>query len=289
MTGIKVRNEKRLFIMNNISWERFTIFAMKYFMSDMIGNSYTKTGNGDLFKISFAGYTFRHFDLDTTLEMMQKMDARYLCIKDFHLPYKSTDEEIAAFHAKLAAKKVTGYGVGPIYMTTEAEADERFDYARRAGMKLIVGVPNYELLPYVEKKVKEYNVHYAIHIHGPDKDLYPNATDVIKHVKNLDPRIGVCLDIAHTTRDGLDPVSDLKKYYERIFDIHLNDATEAKKEGQLCELGRGIIDIPAFVRELRRLKYNGACSIELTANKENTYAAAAESIGYIRGVADVTK
>ena len=152
-----------------------------------------------------------------------------------------------------------------------------------------MGVPNYELLPYIDKKVKEYDFRYAIHIHGPDKELYPTAIDVINHVKDLDARIGLCLDLAHDTRAGFDPVSDLKKYHKRIFDIHLNDTTEASKEGKLCELGRGIVDIPAFVRTLRKVKYSGACSIELVANKEDTFASAAESVGYIKGVMAGTK
>jgi len=238
----------------------------------------------DLFKISFAGYTFRDFDLDTTLEMMQRIDARYLCIKDFHLPLTSTVDEIAAFHAKLAAKNVTGCGVGPIYMRSEAEIDRAFEYIRRVGVKLLVGVPNYELLPYVDKKVKEYDVLYAIHIHGPDVPLYPDSADVIKHVNHLDPRIGICLDVAHTIRYGSDPIRDLEKYFKRIFDIHLTDAVAASKQGQLCTLGRGIAGLPAFMRTLRKLKYSGACNIELTANKENCFAAAAESFGYIKGV-----
>jgi len=255
----------------------------------LYGNTPAKAKKDDLFKISFAGYTFRDYDLDATLEMMQKIDARHLCIKDFHLPLNSTQEEIAAFHAKLAAKNVTGCGVGPIYMRSEAQVDNAFEYIRRVGVKLLVGVPNYELLPYVDKKVKEYNVLYAIHIHGPDVPLYPDSDDVFKHVKDLDPRIGVCLDIAHTTRYGSDPIRDLKKYHKRVYDIHLTDAVEASKAGQLCTLGRGIVDIPAFVRTLRKVKYSGFCNIELTANKENCFAAAAESIGYIKGVVNATR
>ena len=254
----------------------------------LYGNTTAKSGSADLFNISFAGYTFRNYDLDATLDMLQRMDVHYLCIKDFHLPLDSTDEQIKAFHAKLAAKKVIGYGVGPIYMKTEAEADKGFAYAKRVGVKLIVGVPNYELLPYIDKKVKEYDFRYAIHIHGPDIDLYPTALDVITRVKNLDERIGLCLDLAHDTRAGFDPVSDLKKYHKRVYDIHLNDTTKASKEGQLCELGRGIVDLPAFVRTLRKVKYSGACSIELTANKEATPFSAAESVGFIKGVAKAT-
>jgi sugar phosphate isomerase/epimerase len=243
-----------------------------------------KNRRNDLFNLAVAGYTFRHYDVDTTLEMMQRTGLHYLCIKDFHLPLNSTGEAIAAFHSQLAAKQVTGYAVGPIYMKTEAEVDNGFAYAKRVGVKLIVGVPNYELLPYVDRKVKEYDLHYAIHIHGPDIDLYPTAEDVIRHVSHLDARMGLCLDIGHDTRAGFDPVADLAKYHKRVFDIHLNDVTAADKTGQLCELGRGIIDLPSFVTRLRKVKYAGACSIELTSGKEETLAALAESAGYIKGV-----
>ena len=127
------------------------------------------------------------------------------------MPLNSTDEQIRAFHDKCAAHKVTGYAVGPIYMKSEEEIDRAFDYAKRVGVKLIVGVPNYELLPYVDKKVKEYDFHYAIHLHGPDIKTYPDATDVWEHTKDLDPRIGMCLDVGHDLRNGCDPVADLKK------------------------------------------------------------------------------
>jgi inosose dehydratase len=69
-----------------------------------------------------AGYTFVKFDLDKTLETLKKTDVHYLCIKDFHLPFASTDEEIAAFHAKLKANDVTGYAVGPIYMKQQRKS-----------------------------------------------------------------------------------------------------------------------------------------------------------------------
>ena len=243
----------------------------------------------DLFQVSMAGYSFLHFDIDKTLEVMQRIGVHYLCIKDFHLKLDCTDDEVAAFHAKLKSKGVTGYGVGPIYMKSEAEVDRAFAYAKRVGVKLIVGVPNYELLPYVEKKVKEYAFNYAIHIHGPDIKEYPNAKDVIDHVQNLDPRIGMCLDIGHDIRAGFDPTDDLKKYHKRVFDIHIKDVTAASKEGKTCEMGRGIIDIPAFVKMLRKVKYTGACSLEYEKDMRDPFLGIAESIGYFKGVMDATK
>ena len=244
---------------------------------------------GEKFKVGMAGYTFLKFDLVKTLETLKKTDVHYLCIKDFHLPMKSTDEEIAAFHAKLKASDVTGYAVGPIYMKTEEEIDKAFEYAKRVGVKLIVGVPNVELLPYVDKKVKEYAFNYAIHLHGPDIKIYPDAEDVWNHVKDLDPRIGMCLDIGHDTRNGKDPVADLKKYHTRVFDVHIKDVTGTTKLGYSLEIGRGVIDFPAFVKMLRKVGYTGVCSLEHEKDMDNPFMGIAESIGYFRGVIEATK
>ncbi len=245
--------------------------------------------NGEKFKLGMAGYTFVKFDLDKTLETLKKTDVRYLCIKDFHLPLNSDDAQIAAFHAKLKEAGVTGYAVGPIYMKSEAEIDRAFEYAKRVGVKLIVGVPNYELLPYVDKKVKEYGFNYAIHLHGPDIATYPDAEDVWNHVKDLDPRIGMCLDIGHDTRNGKDPVADLKKYHSRVFDIHIKDVTGASKLGYTVEMGRGIIDLPAFVKMLRKVGYTGVCSLEHEKDQNDPFLGIAESIGYFRGIIESTK
>lgn len=244
---------------------------------------------GESFKVGMAGYTFVRFDLDKTLETMEKSDVHYLCIKDFHLPLDSDEKQIADFHAKLKSKGVTGYAVGPIYMKTEEEVDRAFNYAKRVGVKLIVGVPTYELLPYVDKKVKEFDFNYAIHLHGPDIELFPDAEDVWESVKNLDPRIGMCLDIGHDTRNGKDPVADLKKYHTRVFDVHIKDVTGDSKAGYSVEIGRGIIDISAFVNMLREVNYTGVCSLEHEKNMDNPFMGIAESIGYFRGVIAATK
>ena len=243
----------------------------------------------ETFKLGIAGYTFHKFDLDKTLETLKTTDVQYLCIKDFHLPFSSTDDEIKAFHSKLAEYGVIGYGVGPIYMKTKEEVDRAFDYAKRVGVKLIVGVPNYELLPYVSEKVAEYDMQYAIHLHGPDIELFPDADDVWENVKDLDPRMGMCLDIGHDRRNGKDPVADLEKYHSRVFDVHLKDVTGATKLGYSVEVGRGILDIPAFVRMLRKVKYSGVVSLEHERNMDNPFMGIAESIGYFRGVVAATQ
>jgi len=237
------------------------------------------------FNLGIAGYSFLHFDLDASLAMMKRMDVHYLSIKDFHLPLDSTPEAITAFHQKLKAFDVTGYAVGPIYMTkSRTEIDAGFEYARRVGVKLIIGVPNKEDLEYISEKTKAYDIRYAIHNHGPEDKLYPNAKSVYDLIRNLDNRMGLCFDMGHDTRDGQDPVADLERYHSRIFDIHFKNVTAATRDGKTCELGRGVIDIPAFVAMLRKIKYTGQCSLEFEKDMKDPLPGLAESVGFYHGV-----
>lgn len=243
----------------------------------------------DLFKVGMAGYTFRKFKIEATLDMMERVNAHYLCIKDFHLPIDSTVEQIAEFHRKLKAKSVIGYGVGPIYMASETEIDNSFDYAKRVGVPLIVGVPEHELLPYVEKKVKEYNFRFAIHNHGLGDKRYPTVESVYERVKNLDDRIGMCHDIGYSAQMGIDPAFVTLKYASRIFEMHIKDITKDSIDGTDCEVGRGIIDFPSLIKAVRKSKYTGVCAMEFEKDPLDPLPGIAESIGYLRGVIKTTQ
>ena len=101
-----------------------------------------KQGSED-FKIGVAGFSFRNFNIDETLKMMKQMGVKYMSVKDFHLPMNSTTEQMEAFKAKLAAADVNGYILGPIYMNSKADADRAFEYVKRYGSDIFIGVPAY--------------------------------------------------------------------------------------------------------------------------------------------------
>ena len=236
------------------------------------------------FSIGMAGYTFKEFTVEKTIQMMQRIEVNNLSLKDFHMPMNSTLEQITAVIGKFKTAGINVYTVGVVYMKTQESVDQAFEYAKMAGVKMIVGAPDYVLLPYVEKKIKSYDFKLAIHNHGPDNPLYPNATDIWNHIKDLDARIGICIDIGHTTRDGQDPSVDILKYKERIYDMHVKDVDKATKEGKTVEMGRGIIDIPKLVKTLREVNYSGSCSLEFEKDMTDPLPGIAESIGYLKGV-----
>lgn len=251
--------------------------------SNMFKEGINRTDSQSL-KLGIAGYSFVHFDLEESLTMMRRMDVRYLCIKDFHLPLDSTESQIATFHETLEKSNVKGYAVGPVYMKEKEEIDRTFEYAKRDGVNLIIGIPEPEDLAYVADRCKEYNIRYAIHNHGPEDKVYPNATVIYNHIKDLDSRLGLCFDMGHNMRDQKDPIKDLLRYKDRVFDLHLKNVTEATPQGTTCELGRGVIDISAFVNALHKIKYEGVCSLEFEKDMKDPLAGLAESAGYFRGV-----
>jgi len=234
--------------------------------------------------VGIAGYTFAKFDVDKSIAMLKRLDLHYLSIKDMHLPLNSNDEKIKEVLTKFTEANVKIYTAGVIYMKTKAEVDQAFDYTKKTGVNMIVGVPTYDLLDYTEQKVKSMDIKIAIHNHGPEDKLYPGPQNVYDHVKNRDPRMGLCLDIGHATRAGANLEKAVTDYKDRLFDLHIKDVTGAFKDAKAIEIGRGVIDFDALVKALYKINYKGVCSIEFEKDMTDPLPGIAESIGFFRGV-----
>lgn len=238
----------------------------------------------EFLRIGMAGYSFVHYSIDQTIAIMNRVGINNLSVKDFHLPLTSDRQKIDEVLGKFKAGGINVYAVGVIYMKTEAEVDRAFDYAKRVGVDLIVGVPGYDLLGYTEKKVKEYNIRVAIHNHGPEDKLYPAPKDVYDRISNMDARMGLCLDIGHAFRAGAIPDKAVTDYAPRIFDLHMKDVTAPKADAKAMEPGRGAIDFVALIDALRKINYKGVCAIEFEKDMKDSLPGIAEAAGYLRGV-----
>ena len=235
-------------------------------------------------KLGLASYTLRKFKLDDTLAMTQRVDLKYICFKSFHLALDSTPAEIEAVVAKVKEAGLTLYAGGVISMNKEPDVHQAFDYAKAAGMKVIVGSPAPGLLPLINEKVKQYDIKVAIHNHGPTDKLYPTPASAYEKIKDFDKRIGLCIDIGHTQRAGVDPSDSAMKFADRLLDVHIKDVSAATAEGDTVEIGRGVIDIPKFLKTLLEIKYSGIVAFEHEKDADDPLPGLAESVGYVRGV-----
>ncbi len=236
-------------------------------------------------KVGVTSYTLRKFNLDQAIEMTKQAGVKCISLKDMHLPMKSTPEQRKEAHDKIEAAGLVLLGGGVIYLKNNAdEIRAAFDYARDAGMPTIVCSPDIDALDTVEKLAKEYKIRIAIHNHGPGDKKYPSPLDVLRLVKERDELMGICMDVGHTVRIGQDPVAAIQECKDRLYDFHIKDVTEAAPRGKGIEVGRGIIDIVAVLKELVEIKFPYHVALEYEEKADAPLPGMVESFGYIRGV-----
>ncbi len=242
-------------------------------------------GASSLFDFGIASYTFRAFPLDKVLEMSQRLGVNKLTLKEMHLPLKSTEAEISAAREKINAAGLELDSVGVIYMKTGDEVKQAFAYAKAAGARMIVGAPEAELIGEAERCARETDIILAIHNHGPTDKRYPTPESAYRLVEKMDKRMGLCIDVGHTQRYGLDPSAETERFIDRVYDIHIKDVDKAEAAGKTVEIGRGVIDIPKYLKMLVRLKYAHTLHLEFEKDQNDPLPGTSESFGYLRGVA----
>src|SRR5712664_4924183 len=195
---------------------------------------------GSAIRLGVASYTFRNFGRAQMIGFLKQLNVLELNAKDTkdHLPMEPQAEASAL--ADYAAAGIKLHAAGTIYFPKDEDADIRskFEYCKRAGIGVIVaGDPSPETLPRIEKFVKEYDIRFAIHNHGPEDKLWHSPLDVLKAVKNMDPRMGCCIDVGHTVRAGTDVVQAIKEAGPRLFNVHMKNLTDFQSKDSQVPVG----------------------------------------------------
>jgi len=242
-------------------------------------------GETDL-KLGVATYSLREFSRRLAIKMMREMKIDYVSIKEFHLLYTSTPEEIAKAVAEFKAAGLTILSGGVIGMQKNDEGELRrmFEYARMAGMPMMVIAPTRETMPRIEQLVREYNIKVAIHNHGPEDKHFPGAKDVLAVVKDMDPRVGLCIDVGHEARTGTDVPASIAMAGSRLLDVHIKDIVEAAGKNRGAVVGQGVLPIAAIFKQLLKMNYQGGVMLEYEIDGDNPGPGMQRSFAYMRGV-----
>lgn len=238
------------------------------------------------FKLGVASYSFREFSRRIAIRWTKKLNVAYINVKDVHLPLKASAKDIEKARKEFKDAGLTVLGGGNITFDKDDEADIRskFEYAKAAGMPLIVCAPTAVTLPRMEKYVKEYDIKIAVHNHGPEDKHFPTPQSVLAIVKNMDPRCGLCIDIGHTARTGIDVVASIREAGPRLLDMHVKDLSDFSKKEAKVPVGDGLMPFPAIFRELKKMNYQGGVMLEYEIDEDDPVPAMQRSFGYMRGV-----
>jgi sugar phosphate isomerase/epimerase len=236
-------------------------------------------------KLGVASYSCRKFTLDQTLDMAKVLGIKHMTFKDVHLPRTDPPETTRALRAKIEAAGITIMGGGTITLPNDAaQIRKDFEYAKNAGFPLIFIAPEPAALDTIEQMAKEFDIKAAIHNHGPEDKHWPRPEDAYEAIKSRDKRLGLCIDVGHTTRTGTDPVQACRQFRDRLYDMHVKDlAVKTDRDSQVA-VGRGVIDFPALLRTLVDIGYQGQVGLEYEIHEDDPLPGMIESLAYLRGV-----
>jgi sugar phosphate isomerase/epimerase len=236
-------------------------------------------------KLGVASYSMRKFPLDKTLEMAKTLGVKTMTFKDVHIPRTDPPEATRALRTKIEAAGITIIGGGTITLTNDRAAIRNdFEYAKNAGFPLIFVAPEPAALDIIEEMAKTYDIKVAIHNHGPEDKFWPRPQDAYAAVKSRDKRLGLCIDIGHTLRTGVDPVQACRECRDRLYDMHVKDLAEKTAKESQVEVGRGVIDFPGLFRTLIEIGYQGQVGLEYEIKENDPLPGMIESMAYMRGV-----
>ena len=241
--------------------------------------------NGEI-RLGVASYSLRELSRSDAIRAIQALQTPYVSVKSFHLPYESSPEELESGRQAFldAGLKIVGGGVITLQQDDDADIRRYFEYARACGMPLMVIAPTPATLPRIEGFVQEYDIPVAIHNHGPEDAYFPGPREALPVIRDMDPRVGLCVDLGHTTRTGVDIVEALDEAGPRVLDIHVKDLKDLMDRDSQCIVGEGEMPIPAVFHQLVDMGYAGYVNLEYEIDAQDPLPGMRRSFAHMRGV-----
>ncbi|MFO0981390.1 MAG: TIM barrel protein [Planctomycetota bacterium] len=227
------------------------------------------------FPIGLQSYTLRKFPVEKALEIIRNdLKLHYVELYPEHFRMEPAPGHVTSMLKRLKALDLTWNAHGVNAFGKDADLNRKiFAVARAAGIANLSADPEPESFASLEQLVTEFGIRIAIHNHGPGS-RYEKIADVVKAVKGRHPMIGACIDTGHFIRSAEDPVKAARELQGRVFGVHLKDFAEQKANAADIVLGKGHLDVAAFLKALRETKFpaDGSLSIEFEGSPDNPVA-----------------
>jgi sugar phosphate isomerase/epimerase len=242
-------------------------------------------------KLGIASYSLRKLPTDAAIAALQAMQVKYVSVFRTHLPIllgSPDDCRAAALRFRSAGLTLTSTGVVTL-SNSETVMRKAFECGRAAGLATMTASyeehPDRETLLLTERFVREYDIRLAFHNHGPGDKAFPTPDDAWTAVQPYDPRLGLCIDVGHSARAGVDPTAAILKCRTRLYDVHLKDTRAAAGDtvDQPVILGHGRLDIRSMMAALIQIRYPYQVGLEDEVAAADPVPGVAQSFGYMRG------
>ncbi len=123
---------------------------------------------------------------------------------------------------------------------------------------------------------RSYGLRPVLHNHAGGYIEFEEEIDTVMSAFNRE-ELGMCIDVGHIYYAGMDPVKKILDYRDAIEYVHFKDVNqtvfqdalnnmtgyfEACALGVMCEIGRGALDYCGIIDVLKKIGFDGFCTIE---------------------------
>jgi len=203
---------------------------------------------------------------------------------DTKVHHTMSDAALAELKAECDRQGIVAVSYGVVGAKNLAEVRSILGFAQRLGLRM-VSTESTEIVADWEAGAREFDIQVAFHHHGGslDKPGYKvwHPLYLLGVVESRDRRLGICADSGHWCVSNLDPIKSLRVLRGRVISVHIKDK-QANGNATDVPLGKGVVNIPAFLAELKAGGFDGPLFIEYENDWKENRPQVAEGVRLIR-------
>lgn len=228
-------------------------------------------------KFGMALWTFHTFSFSQSLDKTDSAGLKYIEPNNFTKAGPELKDSMMMLLSPAGIQKVRsmianrGLICESIYISGGGDVNswkKQFELAKNLGVKFITTEPPLNMWDSIDSLAGIYKIKVAIHEHWRGVSHYWNPDTTLMALKGH-PNFGVCADLGHWPKSGINPLDAVKKLSGHIIAIHLKDIA-AYNDPTLKDVpvGTGVVDFPAIFRELKKQGFKGHIYIERDAEDQ---------------------
>ena len=242
--------------------------------SQQSGNSGTDSSSVDPskdWKFGVALWTFHTVNFPQSLDKVDSTGLKYIEPNTFHaagpelkdsMILRLSPAGIDKLKTLIAQKGLVCESIYIVGDSTLSSWKKQFDIARQLGVKYVTTEPPLKMWDSIDSLAGAYGLKVAIHEHWKGFSHYWDPDTTLMALKGH-PNFGVCADLGHWPKSGIDPLDAVKKLSGHIIGIHLKDIAAYNNPAlKDVVVGTGAVKFPEIFQELKRQNFTGYIYIE---------------------------
>ena len=241
-------------------------------------------------KFGVALWTFHDVNFPESLKRTDSAGLKYIEPNTFHSAGPDFKDSLvgklsAAGLGKLK-QMISSHGLicESVYVVGDSTIKSwvaQFEIAKALGARFVTTEPPVKMWNSLDSLAGVYGLKIAIHEHWKGVSEYWNPDTTVLALKDH-PNFGVCADLGHFPKSGIDPLEAVKKFNGRILAIHMKDIA-AFNQPLLKDVrvGTGVVNFPAIFQELKNQNFKGNIYLERDSIEvPNNLASVKEALKY---------